>query len=101
MQPFTAKDGEPAIAFYQSITDENAKRLLDFLIDNPDQQRTAADLRQHLGFAEHREVARATYLLGNLAAVLDRGRPWHEGQQGYTMPGELAALFQQARAGTP
>lgn len=99
MQAFTADDHAAAIAWYDSVTDANARRLLDFLIDHPGQQRTAADLQQQLGFAEHRDVARATYHLGTLAAAHDRARPWSEGQLGYRMPEKLAALFRQARQG--
>ena len=100
MQPFNANDVETAAKFYRSITDENARRLLDNMIDHPDEQRTAADLQAQLGFAEHRDVARATYLLGNLAAELGRSRPWGEGQMGYRMSKEMADLFKAARSQT-
>lgn len=97
MRPFAADDLPTAIAFYRSIDDEQAKRLFDFMIDHPDQQRSAAELQQQLGFPEHRDVARSTYRLGTLAAALDRARPWREAQLGYQMPGEMAVLFKRAR----
>lgn len=97
MQAFTPDDLATATAFYRSISDDNARRLLDFLIDHPEQQRTAGDLQQELGFAEHRDVARATYLLGNLAAEHGRARPWGEGQSGYVMPPDMSSLFLRAR----
>ena len=97
MRPFATDDLTTAVTFYQSIDDENAKRLFDFMVDHPDQQRSAVELQQELGFAAHRDVARSTYHLGNLAAALERTRPWREAQLGYQMPGEVAALFQRAR----
>jgi hypothetical protein len=98
MQAFDANDVATAAKFYRAITDENARRLLDNMIDHPDEQRTAADLQAQLGLAEHRDVARATYQLGLLAAELGRSRPWGEGQMGYRMSQEMANLFQTARA---
>ncbi len=97
MRAFAPDDLTTAATFYRSITDDNAKRLFDFLVDHPDQQRTAAEIQTRLAFPEHRDVARSTFLLGNLAASLDRARPWGEGQAGYRMPTEMAALFQEAR----
>jgi hypothetical protein len=97
MGTFATDDLDTAVAFYESIDDENAKRLFDDLIDHPDEQRTAAELQQHLGFAEHRDVARATFRLGNLAAAHGRARPWAESQIGYRMPGQMAVLFKRAR----
>ncbi len=97
MEAFDTNDVATAAKFYQAISDENARRLLDNLIDHPDEQRTAADLQARLGFAEHRDVARATYQLGLLASELGRSRPWSEGQMGYRMSQEMATLFQAAR----
>lgn len=97
MQAFDANDVATATKFYRAISDENARRLLDNLIDHPDEQRTASDLQAQLGLAEHRDVARATYQLGLLAAELERARPWGEGQMGYRMSNEMATLFQAAR----
>lgn len=98
MSTFDANDLATATRFYQSISDENARRLFDHLIDHPDEQQTAADLQAKLGFAEHRDVARATYYLGRLAADLDRRRPWGEGQLGYRLPAGQATLFAEARS---
>lgn len=100
MQVFVPSDLDIATKFYQSIPEANARRLFDYLIEHPDDLRTAGELQQELGFDEHADVARSTFLLGNLAADLGRARPWGEGQMGYRMPGEVAALFQEAR-GTP
>ena len=97
MQAFDPGDLTTATQFYDSITDANARRLFDYLIDHPGEQRTAGELQRELGFAAHGDVARSTFLLGNLAAALGRSRPWGEGQMGYRMPAEMAALFQEAR----
>jgi hypothetical protein len=97
MQAFDPGDLATATQLYESITDANAKRLFDYLIDHPDVQRTAGELQQELGFADHRDVARSTFLLGTLAAALGRSRPWGEGQMGYQMPADMAALFREAR----
>lgn len=97
MQAFDPGDQATATQYYESITDANARRLFDYLINHPDEQRTAGELQRELGLAAHRDVARSTFLLGNLAATLGRSRPWGEGQMGYRMPAEMAALFHEAR----
>lgn len=98
MEAFSPSDLGIIADYYRSIPDGDAKRLFDFLVDNPDQQRTAGELQQELCFGEHADVARSTFLLGNLAAALGRARPWGEGQMGYRMPGAMAALFAEARS---
>jgi hypothetical protein len=92
---------ELAVTFYRSVADANARALLDFLIDHPDERFDGAALARQLGFARHRDVARATYALGQLAADLGRRRPWREGQLGYLMDAAQADLLRRARdAGT-
>lgn len=98
MQAFSPDDRSVAADYYRSIPDGDARRLFDFLVDHPDVQRTAGELQRELGFAAHADVARATFLLGNLAAALGRSRPWGEGQMGYQMSEALAKLFREARA---
>jgi hypothetical protein len=86
------------IDFYRSIDDSRARAVLDFLIDHPDRRYDGAAIVEHLGLAEHRDVARSTYLIGRLAAEAGLPRPWTEGQLGYLMSGERAAVLRQARA---
>jgi hypothetical protein len=86
------------IDFYRSIDDPAARAVLDFLIDHPDRRYDGAAIIEHLGLAEHRDVARSTYLIGRLAAAAGLPRPWTVGQLGYFMSGERAAVLRQARA---
>lgn len=91
--------GEVAIAatLYQAIESLEAQAVLDWLIDHPDERIEGWDLANRLEFAEHRQVGLAMYEIGLRAAELDRKRPWLEGQLGYLMPIDQAALFRSAR----
>ena len=88
---------EQAESFYRRVTDETARSILDFLIDHPDERFDGAALVRHLGLSEHRQVARVTYYMGQIATELGHDRPWTEGQLGYLMPAEQADLLRQAR----
>lgn len=92
---------EQAASFYRRVADETARSILDYLIDHPEERFDGAALVRHLGLSEHREVARATYYMGQIAAELGHDRPWTEGQLGYLMPEEQANLLRQARESTP
>ena len=98
MREFASTDGDEASAFYRSVDDPTARAVLDFLIDHPEERFDGAAIARHLGLAQHRDVARATYRLGQLAAARGRARPWNEAQLGYAMAAEQAALFRDARA---
>ena len=98
MDLFGTNDLDTATAFYRSIPDPTAKAVLDFLIDHPGEVFDGAAIVKQLGLTQHRDVARATFALGEAAAVLGRKRPWTESQRGYAMPVEQADLFRQARA---
>lgn len=97
MQAFDPEDLESALAFYAAITNVRHRAVLDFLIDHPDERFDEATLAERLGLPEHRDVARATYAMGEIAASMGRKRPWTEGQLGYLMPAVQAALLRQAR----
>ncbi len=97
MYDFDTDDLDRATAFYQSIPDQTAKAVLDFLIDHPDDTFDGAAIVKQLGLAQHRDVARATFALGEAAAALGRKRPWTEAQRGYAMPVAQAELFRRAR----
>lgn len=88
---------ESANSFYGKVTDPTAKAILDFLVDHPDEHFDGAAIVQHLGLAEHRDVARSTYRMGQIAAELGFQRPWTEGQLGYLMPSHTAHLLRDAR----
>ncbi len=97
MQDFGPDDLDTATAFYRTISDPSAKAVLDFLIDHPGDLFDGDAIVTQLGLAQHRDVARATFALGEAAAALGRERPWTEGQRGYAMPVERAELFRRAR----
>ena len=92
MEEFAAGEVDLAVAFYGSVADADARALLDFLIDHPVEWYDGAALARHLGFAQHRDVARATYGLGELAAGLGRKRPWREAQLGLLDGGRPGGL---------
>ena len=98
MNDFGPDDLDAATAFYRDIPDPTAKAVLDFLIDHPGDTFDGAAIVKHLGLAQHRDVARATYALGKAAAALGRKRPWTETQRGYAMNAEQAELLSRARA---
>ncbi len=97
MHDFGPDDLATATAFYRDIPDPTAKAVLDFLIDHPGDPFDGAAIVKQLSLAEHRDVARATYALGEAATALGHKRPWTEAQRGYGMPVERAELFRQAR----
>jgi hypothetical protein len=88
---------ESAGELYPRIEEPGARRLLDYLIDHPDQQHDSEALQQTLGFAEHRQVALSAYAIGEIASELGLARPWVEAQRGYTMPEENARLLAAVR----
>lgn len=97
MKEFGPEDADLAAGFYRSIEDPTARAVLDFLVDHPEERFDGAALVGELGLARHREVARATFALGTLAAAVGRRRPWREGQVGYLMPAAQADLLRRAR----
>jgi hypothetical protein len=100
MRDFAPDDHKAAAAFYGSVLDPTARAVLDHLIDHPDERFDGAALVRALGLPEHRAVARATYTMGQIAAGIDRKRPWGEAQMGYLMPASIAELFRQVREGS-
>jgi hypothetical protein len=98
MDEFAEHEVDLAAEFYRSVANLEARALLDYLIDHPDERYDGAALAHHLGFARHRDVARATYGLGELAAGFGRRRPWREAQMGYLMEGAQAELLRRARS---
>ncbi|MBA3414355.1 MAG: hypothetical protein H0U10_03905 [Chloroflexia bacterium] len=98
MRQFETAETEAVTAFYRSIDDPAAKAVLDHLIDHPEQRLDGAAIARQLGLERHRDVARATFLIGQIAAARGHKRPWNEAQLGYAMPEAQAALFRRARA---
>jgi F420-dependent oxidoreductase-like protein len=92
-----ASDEEAARRAYEALPDGLPRRVLNFLIDHPDERFDGAALVQRLGLERHDEVARA---MAALAAELARhglARPWNESQVGYLLSGPEAARFARAR----
>lgn len=91
--------GEITVAanLYLAIESFEAQAVFDWLIDNPDTRIEGWDLAERLEFDEHKQVGIAMYEIGEKAALLDRKRPWLEGQLGYLMPMDQGALFRSAR----
>lgn len=98
MREFAATEVDEATTFYRSIDDPTAKAVFDLLIDHPDERLDGAAIAGKLALDRHRDVARATYRIGQLAASRGRPRPWTEAQLGYAMPAAQAHLFRRARA---
>jgi len=86
-----------AANLYLAIESYDAQAVLDWLIDNPDTRIEGYDLAERLEFEAHKQVGLAMFEIGQKAALLDRSRPWVEGQLGYLMPINQAALFRTAR----
>lgn len=89
-----------ATELYGLVENGQPRQLLDYLIDHPDVQIDSEALQAALQFPQHKDVALAAYSIGESAAALGLKRPWTEGQLGYRMPSEIAALLAHARAAT-
>lgn len=86
-----------AANLYLAIESYDAQAVFDWLIDNPDTRIEGFDLAERLEFEAHKQVGIAMFEIGQKAALLGRARPWVEGQLGYLMPMDQAALFRTAR----
>jgi hypothetical protein len=87
-----------ATEFYGLVDPGQPRQMLDYLIDHPDTRIDSSALQAALSFPNHKDVALAAYSIGETAAALGLKRPWTEGQLGYQMSVETAALLAQARA---
>jgi F420-dependent oxidoreductase-like protein len=92
-----AADAETVRRAYAAIGEGDARRVLDFLIDHPDERFDGRALMQHLGIERHDAVTRA--IAGIAAALAEHGlaRPWNEAQAGYLLPTDRAAVLASAR----
>ena len=93
MQPFSVSDETLAQQVYEASPTHCSQQFLDLLIANPGEMFDSDAVQLRLALADHRDVARTAYALGEVAASLDRKRPWNEAQRGYFMTPEVAALF--------
>ena len=95
----TPTDLALATELYGLVAPGQPRELLDYLIDHPDVQIDSEALQTALQFPQHKDVALAAYSIGESAAALGLERPWTEGQRGYVMSADTAALLSQARSG--
>ena len=86
---------------YATVRDGTPRRLLDFLIDHPDERFDGAALMRQLELERHDEVARGFTALAADLAKHGVARPWNEAQAGYLLPAQVAADLARARAERP
>jgi F420-dependent oxidoreductase-like protein len=82
---------------YAAIRDGTPRRLLDFLIDHPDERFASAALMQRLDLERHDEVARGFAALAADLAEHGLVRPWNEAQAGYMLSATHAAVLARGR----
>ena len=82
---------------YAAVRDGTPRRLLDFLIDHPDERFDGAALMRQLELSRHDEVARGFAALAADLAEHGLARPWNEAQAGYLLPAQHAAVLARAR----
>ena len=78
---------------YAAVRDGTPRRLLDFLIDHPDERFDGAALMRQLELRRHDEVARGFAALAADLAEHGLARPWNEAQAGYLLPAQHAAVL--------
>ena len=93
----TAIDETDVARAYAAVRDGTPRRLLDFLIDHPDERFEGAALMRHLELRRHDEVARGFAALAANLAEHGLTRPWNEAQAGYLLPAQPAAVLARAR----
>jgi F420-dependent oxidoreductase-like protein len=93
----TALDEADVARAYAAVRDGAPRRLLDFLIDHPDERFDGATLMRHLELRRHDEVARGFAALAADLAAHGLARPWNEAQAGYLLPPQHAAILGRAR----
>ena len=82
---------------YAAVAEGAPRRLLDVLIDHPDERLASAVLKDRLGLARHEEVARGCAAIATALAEHGIARPWNEAQAGYLLPAPQAAVLARAR----
>jgi F420-dependent oxidoreductase-like protein len=93
----TTLDEADVARAYAAVRDGTPRRLLDFLIDHPDERFEGAALMRHLELRRHDEVARGFAALAANLAEQGLARPWNEAQAGYLLPVQPAAVLARAR----
>jgi alkanesulfonate monooxygenase SsuD/methylene tetrahydromethanopterin reductase-like flavin-dependent oxidoreductase (luciferase family) len=97
LRELRADDGALVAGIYAGFGD-GARRVLDTLIDHPDERFEGAAVKERLGLAHHADVTRAIVTLADAFAARGITRPWHEAQRGYLLPVDKAAVLAEGRA---
>ena len=93
----TSVDEADVARAYAAVRDGTPQRLLDFLIDHPDERFDGAALMRHLELRRHDEVARGFAALAADLAEHGLVRLWNEAQAGYLLGPQQAAVLARAR----
>jgi hypothetical protein len=93
----TAVDEAVVARAYAAVRDGTPRRLLDLLVDHPDERFDGAALMRQLELSRHDEVARGFAALAADLAEHGVARPWNEAQAGYLLPAQDAAVLARAR----
>jgi F420-dependent oxidoreductase-like protein len=93
----TAVDEADVGRAYAVVRDGTPRRLLDFLIDHPDERFDGAALMRQLELGRHDEVARGFAALAEDLAEHGLARPWNEAQAGYLLAAQHAAVLARGR----
>jgi hypothetical protein len=95
-----AGDADVVREVYAALGESAARRVLDELVDHPDERFDGAALAKRLGLERHADVARAIATIGDAFAAHGIVRPWNEAQRGYLLPADKAAILGRARDST-
>ena len=93
----TTFDEAAVIRAYGAIEEGAPRRLLDVLIDHPDERFDAEALRQRLELDRHDAVARGFAAVAAALAEQGMARPWNEAQAGYLLDAGRAEVLRRAR----
>ena len=93
----SAADEATLVRAYASVREGLPRRVLDLLIDHPDERFDGAALMQRLGIDRHHEVTLAFAAFAADLAEQGLARPWNEAQSGYLLPAAEATRLHRAR----
>src|SRR5215207_631375 len=85
------------VRVYDAVREGVPRRLLDLLVDHPDERFDGVARMQQLELSRHDEVARGVAALAADLAEHSVARPWNEAQAGYLLPAQDAAVLARAR----
>jgi alkanesulfonate monooxygenase SsuD/methylene tetrahydromethanopterin reductase-like flavin-dependent oxidoreductase (luciferase family) len=80
-----------------AIADPAAGRVLECLIEHPDERLDGRAIMGLTGFERHADVTRAFATVADAFGAHGIARPWSEAQRGWLMAADMAALLKRAR----